>query len=144
MRTRTTIACLVLLATTPAAQTPTSFTIRLSPVPRTPATVDTVTGAGEATAVLAGTTLTITGQFSGLQSPATIARLHIGERTGVRGPAIFDVQATPAANGSLAATLELGRAHLDPLANGRFYLLLHSQNAPEGNLWGWLLAAEAR
>lgn len=144
MRTRTTIALLALLAASPVAQESTSFTARLSPLPRTAATVASLTGSGEVTAVLTGMTLTISGHFSGLQSPATIARVRIGERTGVRGPAVFEVQVTEAPGGAISATLELGRAHLEPLSSGRFYLQLHSQSAPEGNLWGWLLAAGAR
>lgn len=144
MRTRTTIALVALLAASPVAQESTDFTARLSPLPRTAATVTSLTGSGEVTAVLSDMTLTITGRFTGLQSPATIARVHMGERTGVRGPAIFDVQVTEAPSGSISATLELRRVHLELLRQGRFYVQLHSQSAPEGNLWGWLLAREAR
>ena len=46
---------------------------------------NTVAGAGSASAVLAGTKLTITGTFEGLRSPATAARLHNGLARGVRG-----------------------------------------------------------
>jgi hypothetical protein len=144
MRTRTTIALLALLTAAPVAQESTSFTARLSPLPRTAATVDSLTGSGEVTAVLTGTTLTIGGRFDGLQSPATLARVHIGERTGMRGPAVFEVQVTEAPRGAIAATLDLRRVHLEPLQAGRFYVQLHSQTAPEGNLWGWLLAPEDR
>jgi len=144
MRTRTTIALLALLGVSPVAQEPTTYATRLSPLPRTAATVPSLTGSGEVTAVLSGTTLTITGHFTGLQSPATMARVHMGERTGVRGPAIFEVQVTEAPSGNISATIELRRAHMDPLEQGRFYLQLHSENAPEGNLWGWLLRPEDR
>jgi len=144
MRMRTTIAIVALLAASPVAQESTSFTARLSPLPRTAATVPSLTGSGEVSAVLSDMTLTMTGRFTGLQSPATIARVHMSERTGVRGPAIFDVQVTEAPSGSISATLELRRVHLELLRQGRFYVQLHSQSAPEGNLWGWLLAPEAR
>jgi hypothetical protein len=30
------------------------------------------------------------------------------------------------------------------VTGGRFYIQLHSEKAPEGNLWGWLLREETR
>jgi hypothetical protein len=29
---------------------------------------------------------------------------------------------------------------VEALKAGRFYIQLHSERAPDGNLWGWLLA----
>ncbi|MNC98132.1 CHRD domain protein [compost metagenome] len=42
--------------------------------------------------------------------------------------------------GSLEASVELSPEQIDALNNGRFYIQIHSESAPEGNLWGWLLA----
>ena len=40
--------------------------------------------------------------------------------------------------------VELNAAQIDELRNSRFYVQLHSEKAPEGNLWGWLLAQETK
>lgn len=112
---------------------------RLSVVPIDVAMQATVAGSGSTTATLKGTTLSITGTFSGLRTPATVARVHRGPRTAMRGPAIGDLTATAATSGTISGRLELTKAQIDDLAAGRLYLQLHSEKAPEGNLWGWLL-----
>ena len=48
----------------------------------------TVAGSGSATATLAGATLSISGTFEGLKSPATAATLHSGVARGVRGVSV--------------------------------------------------------
>ena len=62
----------------------------------------------------------------------------------MRGAAIGDLTATPATSGSISGSIELGKQQIDDLAAGRLYIQLHSEKAPEGNLWGWLLAPEVR
>lgn len=115
------------------------YRARLSVVPIDIPMQATVTGSGSATATLKGSALTITGTFSGLKTPATAARVHRGPRTAMRGPAIGDLTATAATSGTISGTLELTKQQVDDLAAGRLYLQLHSEKAPEGNLWGWLL-----
>lgn len=121
-----------------SAQTPV-YRTRLSVVPIDIPMQATVTGSGSATATVKGTTLTITGTFSGLKTPATAMRVHRGPRTAMRGPAIGDLTATAATSGTISGTIELTKQQIDDLAAGRLYLQLHSEKAPEGNLWGWLL-----
>lgn len=120
------------------AQAP-AYRARLSVVPLDVAMQATIAGSGSATATLKGTTLTIAGTFSGLKTNATLARVHRGPRTAMRGPAIGDLTATAATAGTINGTIELTRQQIDDLAAGRLYLQLHSEKAPEGNLWGWLL-----
>jgi CHRD domain-containing protein len=117
------------------AQTP--YRVRLSVVPIDVAMQASVAGSGSATATLKGTSLTVTGTFSGLKTPATVVRLHRGPRTAMRGPAIGDLTATAATSGTLSGTIELSKSQIDDLAAGRLYLQLHSEKAPDGNLWGW-------
>jgi hypothetical protein len=126
-----------------AAQSPRAYQARLSWVPIDIALQTAVAGHGSAKAVLTGTTLTITGTFDGLRTPATVARLHRGA-LGIRGPAIADVTVTQAVKGEVFGTIELTAAQVDDLANRRLYLQIHSQKAPDGNLWGWLLPQEPR
>ena len=60
------------------AQESQTFRGRLSPVPISADMASRITGSGSMTAQLSGTTLTIAGLFTGLQSPATLAHVHIG------------------------------------------------------------------
>ena len=115
-----------------------TFKARLSPVPIDAATASTIAGAGSITAVVTGTNLSITGTFEGLRSAATVARLHNGPK-GIRGPAVFDLTVTKATSGTISGALRLTPAQVENLKNCRFYVQIHSERAPEGNLWGWLL-----
>ncbi len=116
-----------------------NFKVRLRPVPIEASTAAATTGAGEATAALAGSQLTVRGNFAGLQGAATVARLHQGPVMGVRGPAIADVTVPAAPRGEFAATVTLTGSQVEALRSGRIYLQIHSATAPDGNLWGWLL-----
>jgi hypothetical protein len=120
------------------------YRARLSPVPLDIAMQATIAGSGSVTAALKGTTLTINGTFTGLKTPATEARVHRGPKTAMRGPAIGDLTATAATTGTITGSIELTTAQTADLAAGRLYVMLHSQKAPEGNLWGWLLAADKK
>ena len=132
------ITAFVLTVAVAVAQAP-SYRARLSVVPLDVAMQSTVAGVGSATATLKGTTLTITGTFSGLKTNATVARVHRGPRTAMRGPAIGDLTATAGTSGTITGTIELTKQQVDDLVAGRLYLQLHSEKAPEGNLWGWFL-----
>jgi len=125
------------LAFTAAAQQ--GFKVRLRPVPIEASTAASTTGAGEATASLAGTRLTVRGNFSGLKGAATVARLHEGAVMGVRGPAFADVSVPSATNGTFSAEVALTPAQVEGLRQGHIYLQIHSETAPDGNLWGWLV-----
>ncbi len=125
-----------------------TYRTRLSPVPVDTAMMATIAGSGQVTATLTGTRLIISGTFEGLKSPATVARLHRAQK-GVRGPAVFDlvVANTPGASstsGTLSATLDLTPTQVDDLGRDRFYVQVHSEKAPEGNLWGWLQLQESK
>ena len=126
------------------AQSAKNFRARLAPVPIDVTMQATVSGSGSATAVLNGAKLTVTGTFDGLRSPATIAQMHKSPVRGVRGPVVFDLTASPATSGTITATVDLTPAQIIDLEKGRLYLQLHSEKAPDGNLWGWLLPVEGR
>ena len=99
---------------------------------------------GSITATLAGSTLTLSGTYKDLKTAATVVRLHRGARVAMRGPAIADLKATGGTTGTIAGTIELTKEQLDDLSNGRLYVQLHSEKAPEGNLWGWLFPQEGK
>ena len=125
------------------AQAP-QYRARLSVVPIDIAMQATVAGSGAATATLKGSTLTINGTFTGLKTAATVARVHRGPRTGMRGTPIGDLTATANTSGTITGTVELTREQIEDLAAGRLYIQLHSEKAPDGNLWGWLLVPEVK
>jgi CHRD domain len=121
-----------------AAQTPQTFKARLSTMPVEAANSASVTGSGEVTAVLTGTKLSIRGTFTGLQGPATVARIHVAP-LGLRGPAMLDITVTKATSGTLSGDLTLTPIQADHLVRKRLYVQVHSEKAPDGNLRGWLL-----
>src|SRR5580692_3166222 len=74
-----------------AAQNQEKYKVRLATVPMDGGMRDAVAGSGSASAILAGTKLTINGSFGGLRSPATAARVHLGVAMGVRGAAVGEL-----------------------------------------------------
>jgi hypothetical protein len=127
----------------PAAAQTKAYGGRLSPVPITVAMQEAVAGRGSVTAVLADNRLTIEGTFDGLRSPATVARLHVAPR-GIRGPAVADIMVPGATSGTFKAVVQLSESQRQALEKNSLYIQIHSQKAPEGNLWGWLLPQEVK
>jgi hypothetical protein len=129
----------LLLATPGAAQNEVRYRVRLSPVPVDIPMRSTVAGIGNATAVLKGATLTVTGTFEGLVSPATTARVHRGVAMGVRGPSVTDLTVTKAPKGTVSGSINLSPEQMEGLKKGQFYIQISSEKAPDGNLWGWMV-----
>jgi CHRD domain len=141
MRSLITAACvaaLVLAASISHSQNTKTFKTRLAPVPIDLVMAATVTGSGSVTASLTGNKLTFSGTFDGLAGPATIAQVHKGPVAGVRGPVLFDLTVTHATSGTISGSVELSPAQVIDLEKRRLYVQIHSEKAPDGNLWGWL------
>jgi hypothetical protein len=51
------------------------------------------------------------------------------------------VTVTPAQSGQLSASVTLTPEQVAALKVGKIYLLLDSEKAPKGNLWGWFQPA---
>ena len=135
-------ACVVVTVCSAHGQTNRTFKARLSPVPVDIAMMATIAGSGSATAVLADNKLTITGTFDGLRSPATIAQVHKSPVTGVRGPVVFDLAVTGTTSGTIKGAFTLTPVQIADLDKRRLYIQIHSEKAPEGNLWGWLIESK--
>ena|SRR5258707_1100341 len=114
------------------------FKARLTPVPMDLTMASTVAGSGSLTATLTGSKLSIAGTFEGLRSRATAARLHRAPK-GLRGPAVVDLTVTKATSGAVSGSLDPTSAQIEDLKNGRLYVQIYSEGAPDGNLRGWLL-----
>ena len=137
-------ACLAAACTASTFAQTRQYRARLSPVPLDVAMQATVAGSGTVTGTLAGSTLTLNGTYKDLKTAATVVRLHRGPRIAMRGPAIADLKASGGTTGTIAGTIELTKEQLDDLSNGRLYVQLHSEKAPDGNLWGWLFPQEGK
>jgi hypothetical protein len=133
----------LLLSTTwlAGAQSTRTFTARLSVVPIDLAMQATIAGSGSATAELKGRTLTINGDYKGLKTPATVVRLHRGPK-GIRGPAVADLKASGGTSGTISGSIEVTPQQIEDLGRSWFYIQLHGEKAPDGNLWGWLLPSK--
>jgi hypothetical protein len=129
----------LLLAVSLPAQSGETYKARLSAVPADARTRPLLAGIGSATAVLSGSKLTITGTFDGLLSPASTAQLHAAVAAGVRGPVIHDLTIAQSAGGSITGSVDLTPPQIESLRKGGLYIQIHSQKAPDGVLWGWLL-----
>lgn len=136
------IAC-TLVAPSASAQATLQFRARLAPVPIDIVMQEAIAGRGTVMATLKGTALAITGTFADLKAPATFAKIHRGPK-GIRGPAVLDLTLSKGTAGTLAGTFDLTSEQIDDLRSGRLYIQLHSEKAPEGNLWGWLLPQQGR
>jgi hypothetical protein len=127
------------LALSAVAQSPETFKTRLAPVAIDASMKNNIAGTGSATATLAGSKLTLSGTFEGMKSNATMAHIHQGTAPGVRGPKLLDLTVTKATTGTLAGSFDLTPEQVESLKKGKLYVQIHSEKAPEGNLWGWLM-----
>ena len=57
----------------------------------------------------------------------------------MRGASFADLTASAATSGEISGSVELTAVQVEDLEKGRLYVQLHSEKAPDGNLWGWLL-----
>jgi len=121
------------------AQSRETFKARLSALPADARTRAALAGSGSVTAILEGTKLSVSGSFEGLVTPATMANLHDAVAAGVRGPAIADLTIAKATSGMITGTVELTAPQLANLHKGGLYVEIHSEKAPDGAIWGWLL-----
>ena len=113
----------------------------IGPTPKNGKQGANVQGRGTVLATLDNNRFSLHGKFSGLASPATEAHLCMGNVMGGVGPAIGDLTIPQAQNGNISGTFTLTSDQVAALKEGRLYVLLNSQSAPKGNLWGWFQPA---
>ena len=145
--TRAMIVTLALVAlatalTVPAAgaQDTERYRERLSRMPVDLRTTAAISGAGSVTAELTGNELTITVRFDGLSSGVTAAHVHnapVARRGGVAFA--VDVGDGSGTAGEIVDTVTLSDDQIAELRADRYYVQLHTENNPGGELRGWLL-----
>lgn len=140
-----TFALLLGLALAATLQTPQGpLRARLSPVPVDATLMESITGLGTATATLSGTTLAVDGTYQGLKSPATTVKVFDSPKPGLRGPLVGEFAAGGGTTGTFKGTLTLTREQAAAFGRGLLYVQVQSEKAPDGNLWGWLMAPKGR
>jgi hypothetical protein len=116
-----------------------TYTASLGPMPLDAANRPNLLGRGEATASWDAKTLSVTGSFAGLPSPAIRAHLYVGHYIGVPGMEGFDLTVTPGVAGNISGQIALNSKQAAAFRTGKLYVQIDSQKAPTGTLWGWLL-----
>jgi hypothetical protein len=112
----------------------------LSPMPHNDAMHGNFTGKGSAVATIDGDRMLLNGTFTGLASAATKAHVCLSMAAGIPGKPIFEVTIPAAVEGKVTGTLKLDSSQTTALRTGKLYIQIDSEKAPNGNLWGWLLA----
>ena len=118
-----------------------NYQTNIGPTPKNGREGPTVQGRGTVLATLDKDKFTIHGSFAGLSSPATDAHLCTSIVMGGAGPAIGDLTIAQARSGAISGTFTLTPEQVAALKLGRLYVMLNSQSAPKGNLWGWFQPA---
>ena len=131
-------AALSLTVESAQAQKKETFKAWLSATPADARTRASLAGSGTASAVLEGSKLEITGSFKGLLAPATKASLHSAVAAGVRGPAVTDLTISKGMDGTITGSITLTPEQIENLHKGGLYIIIDSDKAPDGVLWGWL------
>jgi hypothetical protein len=132
-----------------AAAAPQTFTTHLESIALNPAERPNVNGEGDVRAVLDGRTLTISGTFEGLPTPATRARIFRGMVVGDPGEPILDLTVSSATSGTISGTQKLSSEQVTALREEKLYIQIDSVGAPgtvsgpflapNGTVWGWLM-----
>jgi CHRD domain len=113
----------------------------IGPTPKNGKQGANVQGRGTVLARLDNNSFSLHGEFSGLSSPAIEAQLYMGNVMGGTGPSIGDLTIAQAQSGHISGTFTLTPDQVAALKTGKLYVMLNSQSAPEGNLWGWFQPA---
>jgi hypothetical protein len=114
----------------------TSFDFRLSPGPRLVGTRAQSSGGGQVHASLDGQTLSLRGTYRGLLGKPTDVHLAMGSMPGVRGPVVAPLTA---ADGLISGQVVLNSRQLAAFQKGGLYVEIDSTEAPDGDLWGWVM-----
>lgn len=80
----------------------------------------------------------INGTFEGLSSPAVAAYLHKGV-DGQRGPRVMAMTVSKATRGVVKGDIVLSPENIEDLQKNVYYIEIVTENAPDGDVRGWLV-----
>lgn len=132
------LICLAWAGATTAA--PVSFTVDLTGAQQVPPVQTTGTGKADLTYDPSTRAVTWSISFSGLSSTATMAHFHGPAAVGANGPVIIwlSKQGTPPVS-PIKGDATLTPAQADQFAAGMWYINLHSQDHPAGEIRGQVI-----
>lgn len=131
-------AAVAIVSVAPAfAQNAVEFGDTLGEVPVDGGTTDSINGSGEVSATLDGNQLELSGTFEGVSSPATAAHIHQGA-PGQSGPVVFELEVSNATSGTVEGSAELSDEQVELLRDANFYVQIHTEDNPSGELRAWL------
>ena len=143
---RSTRAALLILLFSAVPAFAASFVADLDPASYDNSTRAAVQGEGQVTGTLTGSTLTLSGHFSGLSSSATRARLGQVPVLGMPASSFFaDLTITSGASGTISGTITLTPDQAASLNNKALFIRIDAvTTTPDGSLWGWFLPVTTR
>ncbi|HVZ27427.1 MAG TPA: hypothetical protein VG798_02130 [Rhizomicrobium sp.] len=132
-------ALLLLASVAPSFAADAQYSTQLDPSAFDNSTVKNNAGIGHVTATLSGSTLTITGDYSGMNFNATGAQVKLGLAKGEPGHAIGDLKVTGGTSGQISGSIKLTSTQVKALNLGNISVVVNNEKAGQfGSLWGWL------
>jgi hypothetical protein len=102
-------------------------------------TVKNNVGSGHVSATLSGSTLTITGDYAGMNFDATAAHVKLGLAKGEPGHVIGELKVSGGTSGQISGSIKLNAAQIKALNLGDISVVVDNSKAGQfGSLWGWL------
>ena len=132
-----TLVCFTFAADKPA--TAKKYQTYLSPMPHNDAMHANFRGKGNVIVTVTGDTISLSGTFTGLASPATKAHICLSIAPGVPGKPVFEFAVPSGVEGNVTGSFKLDKEQAAALKKSQLYIQIDSEKAPNGNLWGWLL-----
>lgn len=114
-----------------------TFEATLSGAKEKPTAV-TTTATGDAKAVIEGTTVTVTGNYSGLSGPATLAHIHGPADVNTAAGVLCALTVPSAAAGTITGTCTLTAEQIQNIRDGLTYVNIHTAANPTGEIRGQL------
>lgn len=133
------IAIAGLVATGAMAQEATKFGDKLGFMPVSNTNRPLIGGTGEVEATLNGSTLTITGKYSGLRGEAKALAIHSAP-PGMAGPEIASVDLAGGNSGEINSSVELDADQVKLLQSNNLYVVVKTSRNEKGELRAWLMA----
>jgi hypothetical protein len=132
-------AALLLASASPVFAADAQYATQLDPSAFDNSTVKNNAGIGHVSATLSGTTLTITGDYSGMGFDATAAHVKLGLAKGEPGHVIGELKVTGGGSGQVSGSIKLNATQIKALNLGDISVVVDNTKAgPYGSLWGWL------